>query len=106
VGDVLFRLNLHGMGSNRVRMGIGHIGGGPADDAGAVATPAPATPPPADPPLSPDTFTGPATDADATRFLEQASWGPTAADVAHVKSVGLVAYLNEQFSAPVTNVAK
>jgi uncharacterized protein (DUF1800 family) len=105
-GDVLFRLNLHGMASNRVRMGIGHVGGGPADDAGAVATPAPATPPPADPPLSPDTFTGPATDADATRFLEQATWGPTAADVAHVKSVGFLAYLSEQFSAPVTNVAK
>ena len=105
-GDVLFRLNLHGMGSNRVRMGIGHIGGGPADDAGAVATPAPATPPPADPPLVPDSFSGPASDADATRFLEQATWGPTAADVAHVKSVGFLAYLNEQFSAPVTNVAK
>ncbi|HEY6231904.1 MAG TPA: DUF1800 domain-containing protein, partial [Pyrinomonadaceae bacterium] len=105
-GDVLFRLNLHGMGSNRVRMGIGHIGGGPVDDPGAVATPAPATPPPADQPLVPDAFTGPASDADAVRFLEQATWGPTAADVAHVKSVGLIAYLNEQFSAPVTNVAK
>ena len=32
VGDVLLRLNLHGMGSNRVRVGIGHVGGGPADD--------------------------------------------------------------------------
>ena len=86
VGDVLLRLNLHGMGSNRVRMAIGHAGGGPADDAGAVATPAPATPPPADPPFVPDSFTGPATDADAVRFLEQATWGPTAADIAHVKS--------------------
>ena len=105
-GDVLLRLNLHGMASNRVRMAIGHIGGGPADDAGAVATPAPATPPPADPPLVPDSFTGPATDADAVRFLEQATWGPTAADIAHVKSVGFLAYLNEQFNAPVTNGAK
>jgi uncharacterized protein (DUF1800 family) len=106
VGDVLLRLNLHGMGSNRVRMGIGHVGGGPADDAGAVATPAPVTPPPADPPLVPDSYTGPATDGDAVRFLEQATWGPTSADIAHVKAVGLQAYLNEQFSAPVTNVAK
>lgn len=105
-GDVLLRLNLHGMASNRVRMAIGHIGGGPADDAGAVATPAPATPPPADPPLVPDSFTGPATDADAVRFLEQATWGPTAADIAHVKSVGFLAYLNEQFNTPVTNMAK
>jgi uncharacterized protein (DUF1800 family) len=105
-GDVLLRLNLHGMASNRVRMAIGHVGGGPADDAGAVATPAPAMPPAADSPLVPDSFAGPASDADAVRFLEQTTWGPTSADVAHVKSVGFLAYLNEQFNAPVTNVAK
>jgi hypothetical protein len=40
VGDVLLRLNLHGLGSNRERMAIGQVGGGPADDAGAIATPA------------------------------------------------------------------
>src|SRR6266576_1524918 len=68
VGDVLLRLTLHGVASNRVRVAIGHVGGGPADDSGAVATPAPATPPPADPPLIPDPFTGPASDADAVRF--------------------------------------
>lgn len=106
LGDVLLRLNLHGMGSNRVRVAIGHVGGGPADDLGAVPTPAPTTPPPADQPLVLDPFTGPATDADAVRFLEQATWGPTSADIAHVKSVGLMAYLNEQFNAPVTNPAK
>ena len=106
VGDVLLRLNLHGMGSNRVRVAIGHIGGGPADDVGAIPTPPPATPPPADPPLIPDPFTGPVSDADAVRFLEQASWGPTAADIAHVKAIGFKAYLDEQFNAPVTNVAK
>lgn len=106
VGDVLVRLNLHGLGSNRVRMAIGHVGGGPADDAGAVATPAPATPPPADPPFVPDSFTGPASDADAVRFLEQTTWGPTSADVAHVKAIGFKAYLDEQFNAPTTNPAK
>src|SRR6185369_5000395 len=63
VGDVLVRLNLHGMSSNRVRVAIGHSGGGPADDQGAVPTPAPATPPAADSALVPDAFTGPATDA-------------------------------------------
>ncbi|HSE24696.1 MAG TPA: DUF1800 domain-containing protein [Pyrinomonadaceae bacterium] len=106
VGDVLLRLNLHGVASNRVRVAIGHAGGGPADDAGAVATPAPLVPPPDDTPLAPDTFTGPASDADAVRFLEQATWGPTAADIAHVKQVGFRAYLDEQFAAPVTNAAK
>jgi uncharacterized protein (DUF1800 family) len=106
LGDVLLSLNLHGMVSNGVRVGIGHVGGGPADDVGAGPTPAPAVPPPTDPPYIPDSFTGPATDADAVRFLEQATWGPTAADVAHVKAVGFQAYLNEQFNAPVTNPAK
>ena len=106
VGDVLLRLNLHGMSSNRVRIAIGHTGGGPSDDVGAVPTPAPQTPPPADAPLVPDPYTGPASDADAVRFLEQATWGPTAADIARVKSIGIRAFLNEQFSAPVTNPAK
>jgi uncharacterized protein (DUF1800 family) len=106
VGDVLLRLNLHGMSSNRVRVAIGHSGGGPADDAGAVATPAPTTPPPADPPLVPDSYTGPASDADTVRFLEQASWGPTPAEIARVKAMGFKAYLDEQFGLAPTNVAK
>ncbi len=82
LGDVLLRLNLHGMSSNRVRMAIGAIGGGPADDPGAVPTPAPATPP--TPIMNPQTiaqyqaqFANPAfpSDQDLRRFLEQASWG-------------------------------
>jgi hypothetical protein len=32
VGDVLVKITLHGVSSNRVRIGIGHVGGGPADD--------------------------------------------------------------------------
>lgn len=106
VGDVLLRLNLHGMSSNRVRIAIGHSGGGPPDDIGAVATPAPVTPPGADPPLVPDPYTGPATDADTVRFLEQATWGPTPAEIARVKAMGFKAYLDEQFSLPPANVAK
>ncbi len=106
VGDVLVRLNLHGMSSNRVRLAIGHSGGGPVDDQGAVATPAPAVPPGADPPLVPDPYTGPASDADTVRFLEQASWGPTPAEVARVKAMGFKAYLDEQFSLPPANPAK
>jgi uncharacterized protein (DUF1800 family) len=105
-GDVLLRLNLHGMASNRVRLGIGHSGGGPADDAGAVATPAPAVPPGADPPLALDSYNGPATDADTVRFLEQASWGPTPAEVARVKAMGFRAYLDEQFNTAPANPAK
>jgi hypothetical protein len=32
VGDVLVGITVHGLASNRVRIGIGHIGGGPPDD--------------------------------------------------------------------------
>jgi hypothetical protein len=40
VGDVLIRITYQGIGSNRVRVGIGRVGGGPADDPGSVPTPA------------------------------------------------------------------
>lgn len=38
----------------------------------------------------------------ASRFLDQAAFGPDAATVAHVQTVGLDGYLSEQFSAPVS----
>ncbi len=39
-------------------------------------------------------------DLAAARFLEQASWGPTTATLAHVREVGFEGYLEEQFAAP------
>jgi len=39
VGDVLVRISYRGVSSNRVRVGIGHVGGGPQDDQGALPTP-------------------------------------------------------------------
>ena len=41
VGDVLVRVKYRGVPSNRVRIAIGHIGGGPPDDPGANPTPPP-----------------------------------------------------------------
>ncbi|MDT4954314.1 MAG: hypothetical protein QOJ02_2452 [Acidobacteriota bacterium] len=102
VGDVLVRINLHGMSSNHVRVAIGHVGGGPTDDATAIITPAP-FPAPAPPPvLTPNPFTGPATTSDTVRFLEQATFGPTSAEVTRVQGLGFRAYLSEQFNAPVS----
>ena len=106
LGDVLLRLNLHGMSSNRVRVGVGHLGGGPTDDVGAVPTPAPATPPSPDTPLTIDQYRNQFSDPtlaagpDAVRFLEQATWGPSAADLQHVRSIGFQAWINEQFNVP------
>ena len=38
--------------------------------------------------------------ADVNRFLEQATFGPSEALIAHVQAVGLDGYLQEQFAAP------
>jgi len=38
----------------------------------------------------------------AARFLDQAAFGPDSITSAHVQAVGLEAYLNEQFAAPIT----
>jgi uncharacterized protein (DUF1800 family) len=40
----------------------------------------------------------------AARFLDQAAWGPDAATIAHVQSVGFAKYLAEQFAAPPTPI--
>ena len=45
-GDVLVRIRYRGVASNRVRVGIGEVGGGPPDDANAVPTPGPSFDPP------------------------------------------------------------
>jgi len=68
--------------------------GGDGGSAGSGnATPAPTASPPA-----------PVTDAAATRFLEQATFGPTAPDAAHLKAVGFDVWLDEQFALPVTDL--
>jgi uncharacterized protein (DUF1800 family) len=108
LGDVLIRFNLHGASSNRVRVAIGQIGGGPADDPGAVGTPAPQTPPSAATQLTlaqyQAQFSNPAfpSDQDLRRFLEQASWGGKGddSDFNHVRAIGIPAYINEQFNTP------
>jgi uncharacterized protein GlcG (DUF336 family) len=46
LGDVLVKITYRGQASNRVRVGIGHTGGGLEDDAGARPTPGSITPPP------------------------------------------------------------
>lgn len=44
-GDVLVGITWHGMTSNRVRVGIGHLGGGPPDDPTPSLTPTPTATP-------------------------------------------------------------
>ena len=102
-GDVLVRISLHGVSSNRVRIAVGRMGGGPPDDPGASPQPAPNFPGPSPTPVpTPNTYTGPASSGDAARFLEQSAFGPTPALLVHVQTVGFKAFLNEQFSAPLS----
>src|SRR5438105_7432433 len=106
LGDVLVRLTLHGMASNRVRVGIGQIGGGPADDNPGIGNPAPATPPGAASPLTLAQYQAQyndpafASDNDLKRFLEQSSWGERGddSDFNHLRAIGIPAYINEQFN--------
>jgi uncharacterized protein (DUF1800 family) len=64
--------------------------GGGGGDATNSATPAPSVSAPS------------VSAADAARLLEQATFGVTASDVAHVQSVGIDAYLSEQLAYPAT----
>lgn len=106
LGDVLVRLNLHGMASNRARVAIGQIGGGLADD--SAPNPAPATPPGAATPLTLAQFQAQynnpafASDQDLRRFLEQSSWGGRGddSDFNHLRAVGIPAYISEQLNMP------
>ena len=67
-GDVLVRITYRGLESNRVRVGIGHVGDGPPDDDNALPTPGTLDP---DPPAN-LTATNLA-QSDVTTILQQAA---------------------------------
>jgi uncharacterized protein (DUF1800 family) len=110
LGDVLMRVSLHGVSSNRVRVSIGQSGGGIATDPSTeFISPAPAVEPTPLPPLALKAYgPGEASVADITRLLEQATWGPKGdgSDVAHVQQIGVRAFVEEQFNEPVLNPSK
>lgn len=66
-GDVLIRISYHGVASNRVRVGIGHVGDGPPDDSGAVPTPGTIAPP-----VQPSATAGTLTASDVQTIIAQA----------------------------------
>ena len=72
-GDVLVRIKYGGLSSNRVRVGIGELGGGPPDDPNAVPTPG--APVPLNPPSS-ATATN-LTSTDVQTILQQAASAAT-----------------------------
>lgn len=68
-GDVLVRISYRGAASNRVRVGIGQVGGGPPDDINAVPTPG--LPGPFEPPT--DVAATNLTADDVQRIIQQAA---------------------------------
>ena len=57
-GDVLVGIGYQGLSSNRVRLGIGHLGGGPPDDPPPTPTPTPTPSPTPTPAPTPDLGSG------------------------------------------------
>jgi uncharacterized protein (DUF1800 family) len=62
-----------------------------------VGTSSPPPPPPPPPPVGTDK---PATRNEAARFLAQATFGPTDADISRLMALGYSAWINEQFATP------
>jgi uncharacterized protein GlcG (DUF336 family) len=68
-GDVLVRIRYRGIASNRVRVGIGQVGGGPPDDINSIPTPG--LPGPLEPPANVTATNLVA--ADVQRIIQQAA---------------------------------
>jgi uncharacterized protein (DUF1800 family) len=77
-----------------------HAGSGGSGTAGAVATltltVVGSTPPPPPPPPPPVAISR----NEAARFLAQATFGPTPADISRVQAIGYSAWIDEQFATP------
>ncbi len=94
-GDVLVSLSWRGLASNSLRLGIGKLGRITLDEtptSSAQTNKSEIT-------KSPD-YVGYFYSADRTRFLEQATFGPTFALDQRIRRLGLRNWLNTQFDAP------
>ncbi len=82
VGDVLIGIGYNGSNSNRVRVGIGHVGDGPPDDQGAAPTPGTIAPP-----IQPTATAGTLTTTDVQTIIAQAV--SAAASINHAVTVAV-----------------
>ncbi len=98
--DVLIGITWRGLTSNRVRLGIGGIGGNIKDDAGAIPTPITNLPNKVSKAIPKINFVGYRYSGDRIRFLEQSAFGPTSALDQRIRRIGLRTWLAEQFEAP------
>lgn len=98
-GDVLVSVAWRGLQSNRVKLGLGSVGGSIRDDFGAAPTPFSRDLLKEDSNITPN-YVGYRFSGDRTRFMEQAAFGPTDALDRRVQRIGLRTWLTEQFEAP------
>lgn len=99
-GDLLIAVTWRGMQSNRVRIAFGAAGGRIKDDAGAVPTPIPNSAP-TDPAESETNLAGDARwSRNATRLLQQATFGPTVALEDRVRTLGMRGWVDSQLKMP------
>jgi hypothetical protein len=101
-GDILVGITWRGLISNRVRLGLEQTGGRIKDDPRSVSSPLQtgfgarsSNYTPNDP-----QYIGYRWSGDRKRFLEQATFGPTAALDTRIRRIGLRTWLAEQFEAP------
>ncbi len=99
-GDLLVRVAWRGLTSNRVRLGLGQMGGGIIDDAGAKPTPVgiAASTKKGGRAVSPN-YVGYKWGGDRFRFMEQATFGPNATLDNRIRRIGIKSWLAEQFQA-------
>jgi uncharacterized protein (DUF1800 family) len=96
-GDMLISLSWRGNSSNKVRLAFGRSGGKISDEPGAIPTPlskAKAISVQVEDAFS---YTSPRVADDITRFLQQASFGPSSASYEQVRRLGPGGWLSAQF---------
>ncbi len=104
-GDLLIDVVWRGLVSNRVHLSLGRSGSAVKgslikDDAGAMPTPMPTAPPKiVTRDVEPD-YVGYLYSGDRTRFMEQATFGPTTDLDERIRRIGLRTWLAEQFETP------
>jgi uncharacterized protein (DUF1800 family) len=98
-GDVLISVAWRGLVSNRLRLGFGATGGAIKDDANAMPSPFPTAPIKNSVNRDEPDAVGYLYSGDRTRFLEQATFGPTPALDERIRRIGLRVWLAEQFDA-------
>ncbi len=82
------------LGALMLSCAVAACGGGGGGSGGGDTTPTPPPPPP------PPVIEKPATRDEAARFLTQATFGPTDADIDRLMAIGYAPWIDEQFAKP------